>query len=320
MKTEIVLQRRLDVVTNILNSITHNDYDSFFKNRDSVYYCFFETPYELKEDFTDLFPVDQLGEVHTALNCIQKAASISTEYIDGAGGKVHTTKAVQVLETIKSSLENALKEKLQSILNNPSTSNVSDFTPPNITTIHSEDELPKLIKDVLKVCRGMQANSDYIPRGKYENSRNSYVRDNLKNMGYNVDDQSLRGLSRTGKSSGQVDLLVDEEDPYRIVIEGLNLTSRETSKIKEHYETIYFYDTIGNPYNILLIYANHKNIKELAKEYLEVIQNDKNMKMPLEKSCYISSKATNTIIIQTQHSRNECPTYLFHIFVQFVER
>ena len=89
-------------------------------------------------------------------------------------------------------------------------------------------------------------------------------------------DQSRQGESKNGKDAGELDLFVCENAMQQdVIIEGLNLFSCDTTKIKNHYEKIWGYDKSGNPLNVFLVYANVEDISQFSEKYKEYFESYK---------------------------------------------
>ena len=83
-----------------------------------------------------------------------------------------------------------------------------------------------------------------------------------------------------------------------LVIEGFNLSSYDTTKIKEHYEKIFGYDKSGNPLNIFLVYANVNDITKFADKYKSFFETYKGVyncdSIDFEKYPYANIKVLNS--------------------------
>ena len=84
---------------------------------------------------------------------------------------------------------------------------------------------------------------------------------------YTVKDQSRQGSSKTGKRSGELDLLIQLDGHTLCIIEALNLECVDTSNISLHINKIYDYDTTGNKYNYLISYVKNENFNSFVKRY-----------------------------------------------------
>lgn len=127
----------------------------------------------------------------------------------------------------------------------------------------------------------LQIQSNPVVFGKAnENLRNTQIRDLLGNLlsspvetnsqrfQFSVLDQTLQGASRTGKTFGEIDLLVKlDQYPYAI-IEALNIQSDKNGQhwnrttLDEHIRRIGKYDQNGLKRNVVLIYANSDNFEQ----------------------------------------------------------
>lgn len=68
-----------------------------------------------------------------------------------------------------------------------------------------------------------------------EDSFNDYLRDTLASFGlWEIRDQTRHGLSSSGLSAGEVDILIKRDDKEIALIEGLKLNSVDRSKIDSH--------------------------------------------------------------------------------------
>lgn len=75
--------------------------------------------------------------------------------------------------------------------------------------ISQEDE-NKVIRELLSACVKLQANSLYYHAT--EDQRNDYIRDILDAVGYDVKDQTRKGLAASGKAAGEIDILIKGKD------------------------------------------------------------------------------------------------------------
>jgi hypothetical protein len=126
-------------------------------------------------------------------------------------------------------------------------------------------------KHLLDACIKLQNNENYV-RNTDENGRNTYLRDLLTTAGYQVNDQSLSGLSPTAKSSGEVDLKVYDPDgrPFTIA-ESLNITAVhpcnwDRKNFRKHVNKLYTYDANGLPRNYVIVYATTPDFARFTEE------------------------------------------------------
>jgi len=174
--------------------------------------------------------------------------------------------------------------------------------------------MEKFLKDLISICIKLQANSIYYNAS--EDQRNDYIRDMLKTAGYIINDQTRRGLSPTGKSAGEVDILVEKNNLPVTIIEALNLNSLNTGYLDMHIDKIYGYDTAGNSFNILLSYVTVANFTEFCDKYVRHIAAhgypyhliSVDDAFSIDGITYSDMK-----IVKTVHNRNNKETVLFHV-------
>lgn len=122
----------------------------------------------------------------------------------------------------------------------------------------------KLLEKILVSCQHLQGESDYQistdaeRNNGLEDKRNRRIRDDLEIWGYTVKDQPQYGRSGTGKSIGELDILVYSEDrkPWT-VIEALRLSKYETGDWNHHLDKLlYNYNYFGAHSQYLLTYVD----------------------------------------------------------------
>lgn len=172
----------------------------------------------------------------------------------------------------------------------------------------------KIIKDLVSVCIKLQANSIYY--GASENQRNDFVRDLLEISGYDVKDQTRRGISHSGKEAGEIDILLKENELPITIIEALNLSCLNTTYLNTHIKKVYDYDTAGNEFNVLLVYVTVKDFNIFCNKYIQHIR----------EFCYPYPMITveditedftysDIMIFKTVLNRNNHETELYHFCV-----
>lgn len=108
---------------------------------------------------------------------------------------------------------------------------------------------------------------NHLYRTALEDDRNGYIKDILQTIGYSIKDQTRWGISNTGKSAGEVDMFVENDNyPYSI-IEALNLTSLDARYLNLHIDKIFNYDTTGLPYNFIINYVTVKDFATFWVKY-----------------------------------------------------
>lgn len=131
-----------------------------------------------------------------------------------------------------------------------------------------EDET-KLLTEIKRSCRSIQDEPNFRLIRKadghgYENGpgmedfRNRRVRDDLLRMGFKLADQSQRGSSGTGRSIGELDLLVlDEQGEPWTIIEALRTSDEKKTGWREHLDKLLNkYNARGLPRLYLLTYVD----------------------------------------------------------------
>lgn len=174
------------------------------------------------------------------------------------------------------------------------------------------------INDLYNICIKLQGNAKYINAS--EDERNDYIRDMLEQRDYDVHDQTRRGISETGKSSGEIDIFVKKDNAPFTIIEALILSSLEKSYLSTHLNKIYSYDTTGNLFNVCLVYLEAKNLAGFWEKYCEfvthydypypIISFDDNID-----NDYLGSEIK---IMTTTHNRSGQKTILYHICVKIL--
>ena len=177
-------------------------------------------------------------------------------------------------------------------------------------------KMKEVLREVLSACIKLQANSHYYDAT--EDRRNDYIRDILDTAGYDVKDQTRRGLSPNGKAAGEVDILIKEKDFPLTIIEALNLNSLDTAYLDKHIDKIYDYDTAGNKFNIILSYVTVADFVSFCEKYFQHIERygypfamiSINEKVVVDNISYCDIK-----VMKTVHNRNQCETILYNICV-----
>lgn len=173
-----------------------------------------------------------------------------------------------------------------------------------------------LLKDIFLACVKLQKNFHY--KNVTEDERNDFIRDLLETNAYQVKDQTRQGTSNSGKASGEVDILIQEQGFPFAIIEALNLSSLNTNYLDTHIDKIYKYDTLGNICNFILSYVKVKDFASFFESYSKHI---KQHKYPYEligvdESVGEEYKYTDIRLLMTKHNRNGKDTLLYHICVK----
>lgn len=177
-------------------------------------------------------------------------------------------------------------------------------------------KMKEVLREVLAACVKLQANSLYY--GATEDQRNDYIRDILEAAGYDVKDQTRRGLSPNGKAAGEVDILIKEKEFPLTIIEALNMNSLNTTYLDKHIDKIYDYDTAGNKFNIILSYVTVADFVSFCEKYFQHIERygyPFDLISIVENVVIDNISYSNIRVMQTVHKRNQCETVLYHVCV-----
>ena len=184
----------------------------------------------------------------------------------------------------------------------------------------ASSDLNALLDGMISAGLHLQGIKNY--RGWDENGRNSVVRDSLADKGYIVLDQTLRGTSESGKSYGELDLLI-QRMPNRpwVLCEAL-IAEGYTHKWNDHL------DKLLNEYNphglstlFLLTYVDcaKEKFDGIWKKYQKHIQEDdpKNFTcMPNTVEMDLYSEYANIKMARCKYQSNRYSPTVYHIFVQ----
>ena len=154
--------------------------------------------------------------------------------------------------------------------------------------------------------------------GKSENNRNTFIANVLHNKGFDVVDQTLRGISASGKQAGEIDILIRNADKQdHAIIEAMNLEHLKKSYITEHLNRIFKYDRNGLPENYILIYSDAVDFISFWKKYKKFVQETEFEKYKLESFEDISNtlSAIEIRAAKAIHKRHDSQQTITHIFV-----
>lgn len=101
-------------------------------------------------------------------------------------------------------------------------------------------------------------------------------------------------------------------------MQALNLDSLNTNTLDRHLDKIYRYDTVGNVFNIILVYVRISNFSKFCEKYFEHIKKYQYVyplisaddRYDVENFPYADIR-----VMQTRHDRNGCDTILYHVCV-----
>ena len=83
-------------------------------------------------------------------------------------------------------------------------------SPDKLAADELDNQIAALLDSLMDALAKLQGNSTYYDAS--ENKCNSYIRDLLEMRGYTCKDQMLHGISATGKSDGELDILIRDKD------------------------------------------------------------------------------------------------------------
>lgn len=177
-----------------------------------------------------------------------------------------------------------------------------------------------LLNSIVLACIKLQGNHLY--RAVTEDDRNGFIKNILEAIGFSTKDQTRWGVSNTGKTSGEVDILVEENNYPYSVIEALNLSSLDSNYLNLHINKIYKYDTTGLPVNFIVSYVTVKDFGLFWSKYKNHIA-DHQYPYSLESVDYnIESEFdySGIRVALTKHIRDGSLTRLYHICVRIYEK
>ena len=183
-----------------------------------------------------------------------------------------------------------------------------------------DENITAFIKELYNVCVKLQGNAKYI--SATEDERNDYVRDMLEQRNYEISDQTRRGISATGKASGEVDIFVKKDGNPFTVIEALNLSSLDRTYLSIHLNKIYSYDTTGNVFNVCLSYVTVKDFNSFWEKYMDYVRKHDYSYPILDSDDNIDNDyaGSEIKIMTTTHNRSGRKTILYHICVKILDK
>lgn len=195
--------------------------------------------------------------------------------------------------------------------------NTSDIYFKSTQKIESQPDL--FIRDLYLACIKLQARKLYV--NATEDERNDYIADLLETNGYRLKDQTRRGSSAAGKSSGEVDIFIEKDNMPFTIIEALNLDSLNTNYLNAHLDKIYSYDTAGNVFNVCLSYVKVKDFGSFWDKYCAHVRNHDYPVMLISSDTNADKDYPYSDIrfMTTTHNRSGRTTCLYHICVKIQE-
>jgi hypothetical protein len=176
-----------------------------------------------------------------------------------------------------------------------------------------EPDVNNFLDACIYSCIELQSNKIYTAAS--EDERNTFIASTLTATGWSAKDQTRRGISHQGKSSGELDIFITLQNgrPFA-VIEALNLDSLKTAYIDLHLNKIFGYDTVGSKQNLILIYASAAKFNDLWEKYCVHIKTV-NYPYPLLDSTELDINFCDMRLAKATHLREGIETSLFHLMV-----
>lgn len=211
---------------------------------------------------------------------------------------------IKVLENDEASVRRALSKGLRSresgfLLRGPLLLPDASSTYPatNDERFHIDVESARaVLADIIAIGNQLCLNS-LFRHERSEDNINDYVRDMLINRGYEeIRDQTRHGLSASGKSAGEVDLLMSKAGKEAALIEGLKLNCVNRRYIDSHIKkAIGNYNVLGSA-TFLLAYVDVDDYESFWMDYLDYLKTydfGLEIKQPLTRGVDLSA-ATRT--------------------------
>ena len=160
---------------------------------------------------------------------------------------------------------------------------IGAITSPNLLARGYEDgQMQALLSASIEALLKLQGNKSYY--GKRENECNSFVRDLLEMKRYVCKDQTLQGVSETGKSDGELDILIQDKDRGDdiAIYEALKLEQKTFAKgdqknLADHLKKLLDnYNPKGLPNLFLVSYVSwdKEQFNKLAAKYMAFVSDD----------------------------------------------
>ncbi|MGE6230913.1 hypothetical protein [Paenibacillus chitinolyticus] len=175
------------------------------------------------------------------------------------------------------------------------------------------------IRDLYLACIKLQARKLYV--NTTEDERNDFITDLLETNGYRIKDQTRRGSSASGKSSGEIDIFVEKDGMPFTIIEALNLDSLNTNYLDTHLDKIYSYDTAGNVFNVCLSYVKVKDFGSFWVRYCDYARKHEYPVMLISSDTNADKNypCSDIRFMTTMHNRSGKNTFLYHMCVKIQE-
>lgn len=175
-----------------------------------------------------------------------------------------------------------------------------------------------IIYDILAATAKLQGLSKIIE--KSEDSRNTFVSDQLSQLGLVAKDQSKWGSSASGLSMGEIDIRIDNtEGNFLTFYEGMNLDYLNKTTITSHIEkVINKYDALGVPEKFIGCYCSSQDFDNLSKNYFDFLNDFPKEIVSFTEIFDITSEYTphtEIRIFKTYYYKSSVKTSLTHFLI-----
>lgn len=171
-----------------------------------------------------------------------------------------------------------------------------------------------LLEALITIAHHMQGISKTIKTD--EDSRNGFIALLLSIHGFYVKDQTRRGRSATGKSLGELDILIDNPgNGIESIIEAFILKGFNRNIIDTHLKKLFGYDPNGLERNFVMVYSEAPDFLGLWRKYLahltEIDFKYKQIEAPQQEK----TKFSDIKLARTQHLREGELIEVYHMFI-----
>jgi|GEM_PF-707817 len=185
----------------------------------------------------------------------------------------------------------------------------------------------ELIDRIVKACIKVQRSDGF--KDKSEDERTDMIRDLLqiiedvsRKKEYKISGQERQGTTKTGKASGEVDLLLCNMDGITVsVIEALNLYSLDKNYLSEHIDKVYKYDALGIDINFLISYVKVANFSSFWSKYVDFVSSYSYPypMVALDERIIRAHDYADLKYLSSRHNRNGKETVLFQVCMKIIE-